>query len=200
MVYRALAVSIAVVGALASAVPVAQGTAREAFHQWGPQISAAPVPARWGQVQQLEQVLAMQGVPVEYRDNCPAGLEGLYDPRQNKVLMCTNTMPDRSANYWNTLAHESVHVMQVCRNASPLSMGLKGIQREMLDDTPQQEKMYILSAYPPEQRLFELEARWVANNFEPPAVINLLKDSCMAAANRPATRSLLPALLSKTNL
>jgi hypothetical protein len=109
-------------------------------------------------------------------------------------------MPDRSANYWNTLAHESVHVMQVCRNASPLSMGLKGIQREMLDDTPQQEKMYILSAYPPEQRLFELEARWVANNFEPPAVINLLKDSCMAAANRPATRSLLPALLSKTNL
>ncbi|MDA7985379.1 MAG: hypothetical protein MPI81_00950 [Synechococcus sp. H1_metabat_bins_2.tsv.006] len=185
---------------MASAVPVAQGTAREAFHQWGSQISAAPVPARWGQVQELEQVLAVQGVPVEYRDNCPAGLEGLYDPRLNKVLMCTNTMPDRSANYWNTLAHESVHVMQVCRNASPLSSGLKGIQREMLDATPQQEKMYILSAYPPEQRLFELEARWVANNFDPPAVINLLKDSCMAAANRPATHNLLPALLSKANL
>ena len=48
--------------------------------------------------------------------------------------------------------------------------------------------------------VFELEARWVANNFDPPAVINLLKDSCMAAANRPATRSLLPALLSKANL
>ncbi|MEC8605344.1 MAG: hypothetical protein VYB57_01080 [Cyanobacteriota bacterium] len=200
MVFRALAASIAVFGALASAVPVAQGTAREAFHQWGSQISAAPVPARWGQVQELEQVLAVQGVPVEYRDNCPAGLEGLYDPRLNKVLMCTNTMPDRSANYWNTLAHESVHVMQVCRNASPLSSGLKGIQREMLEATPQQEKMYILSAYPPEQRLFELEARWVANNFDPPAVINLLKDSCMAAANRPATHHLLPALLSKANL
>ena len=62
MVFRALAVSIAVFGALASAVPVAQGTAREAFHQWGPQISAAPVPARWGQVQELEQVLALQGL------------------------------------------------------------------------------------------------------------------------------------------
>ena len=78
--------------------------------------------------------------------------------------------------------------------------GLKGIQREMLEATPQQEKMYILSAYPPEQRLFELEARWVANNFDPPAVINLLKDSCMAAANRPATHNLLPALLSTANL
>ena len=26
--------------------------------------------------------------------------------------------------------------------------------------------------------VFELEARWVANNFDPPAVINLFKDLC----------------------
>ena len=67
MVVRALAASIAVFGALASAVPVAQGTAREAFHQWGSQISPAPIPARWGQVQELEQVLAVQSETIGFR-------------------------------------------------------------------------------------------------------------------------------------
>ena len=82
-----------------------QGTAREAFTS-GVVVSAAPVPARWGQVQELEQVLAVQGVPVNTATTARlAG--GLYDPA-NKVLMCTNAMPDRSANYWNTRPSRSM--------------------------------------------------------------------------------------------
>jgi hypothetical protein len=200
VVFRGLASAVVALGALAPALPLASGPVHQNFYQWGPGISAAPVPASWEHVDRLEEVLISHGVPVVYRDSCPEGLEGLYDPRQNEIMMCRNTMPHRSENYWNTLAHESVHVMQVCRNASPLSVGLDEIQEAMLSSTPQREKLYILTAYPPEQRLYELEARWVANTFAPDAVTDLLADSCTASASRPATQALLPSLLDSSGV
>ena len=197
MVVRATLATLAVLGACCVApLPLEGALGQRAYHQWGPGVSAAPVPAGWHHVEGLEVVLTSHGVPVVYRDNCPDGLEGLYDPRGNQVLMCRNTMPNTPENYWNTLAHESVHVMQVCRDASPLSVGLERVQAKMLEGTPEREKLYIISAYPPEQRLYELEARWVANTFDPDAVIRLLDDSCTASASRPTTQALLSTLLA----
>ena len=92
-----------VAGAFVPALPLAGGPAHQNYYQWGPGISAAPVTASWGQVERLEEVLISHGVPVVYRDSCPEGLEGLI--RVERILMCRNTMPYRSENYWNTLAH-----------------------------------------------------------------------------------------------
>jgi hypothetical protein len=168
------------------------------FHQMGSGF-AAPVPASWEHLQQLEFRLAFHGVKVVHSSRCPKGLEGLYDHRIGQVLMCKNTMPAQAEIHWNTLAHEAVHVMQICRQSAPLSKGLDQLQQKMLDSTPAPEKLHILSAYPPEQRLYELEARWVANTFPPETVMALLDLSCGRPGRRQPTHTLLPQLMAKEN-
>ncbi len=143
-----------------------------------------PPPLGWEQVRRLERSLQLLGVNVLHSNRCARGLEGLYDHRITQVLLCENTMPNQPESHWNTLAHESVHVMQICRQALPLTRGLDQLQQKMLAATAPQEKLHILSAYPPEQRLYELEARWVANTMDPDAVIRLLERSC--GPQRPA--------------
>jgi len=156
-------------------------------------LAEAPVRATWGDVRRLEQALARRQVAVVYSDRCPKGLEGMYDPRVSRLLMCRNTMPNLPESHWNTLAHEAVHVMQICRQAAPLSSGQEQIQARLLAAMAPREKLHILAAYPPEQRLYELEARWVANTVPPAAVMELLERSCGAV--RPDTSQLLAPLL-----
>jgi hypothetical protein len=153
----------------------------------------APVPASWNDVRRLEKALARRQVTVVYSDRCPKGLEGMYDHRVSRLLMCRNTMPNRPEHHWNTLAHEAVHVMQICRQAAPLSSGQEQIQAQLLAAMAPREKLHILAAYPPEQRLYELEARWVANTVPPAAVLELLERSCGPV--RPDTSQLLAPLL-----
>jgi len=190
---RALLVSFLAAASLGSALPL-QG----AFHQ----LSAGfptPVAASWLQLQELEQRLALHGVKVVHSNSCPKGLEGLYNHRIGQILMCKNTMPPQAETHWNTLAHESVHVMQICREAAPLSKGLDQLQQKMMASTPAQEKLHIFSAYPPDQRLYELEARWVANTFPPDTVMALLDLSCGRPGRRQPTHTLLPQLMAKEN-
>lgn len=199
MAIRALLASLIAAASLVPALPLNGQSQSGIYRQWASGTDA-PVPASWDQVNQLQESLVAQGLRVVHSDSCPRGLEGLYDHRIGQVLMCNNTMPNRPENHWNTLAHESVHVMQICREGSPLSKGLMQLQQRMLSTTPVQEKLHILSSYPPEQRLYELEARWVANTFPPQAVLNLLQSSCANSAARPPTQTLLPTLLSTSGL
>lgn len=194
MAARALLVSFLASASLGSTLPI-QGN----FQQLGGGF-ATPVPASWEHLHQLEQRLAFHGVKVVHSNRCPKGLEGLYDHRIAQVLMCRNTMPAQPETHWNTLAHESVHVMQICREAAPLSKGLDQLQQKMLASTPAPEKLHILSSYPPEQRLYELEARWVANTFPPETVMALLDLSCGRPGRRQATHTLLPRLVQESGV
>ena len=76
-------------------------------------LSAGPASARsWDAIDALRDRLTRAGVRVVQQDCSRRGLQGLYHPRSDSVVVCRSHRTP--AQVWDTLAHEATHRMQRC--------------------------------------------------------------------------------------
>ena len=112
----------------------------------------------------LYNALEAAGVPVIDGfdwDQCEPGeryyTAGFYVPAHNFLVLCTNTgAPD----ILDTFTHEAVHAVQDCRAGQNNAVLYHGVQDHMVDALGGDELDLIRTAYPQEQWLDEVEARY----------------------------------------
>ncbi|MFZ4566093.1 MAG: hypothetical protein ACOYMY_06480 [Prochlorococcaceae cyanobacterium] len=134
-----------------------------------------PPAGSWQAIDSLRDQLEARGVRV-VQDDCrrlPNTL-GLYHPPSDRIVIC-RAHGDPAA-VWDTLAHEATHRMQACRGGSITRPELQPAMARTLART-HPEELASLGAYPPRQRLAELEARYTAK-LEPAQVLQLLQRYC----------------------
>lgn len=134
-----------------------------------------PATGSWQAIDSLREQLEARGVRV-VQDDCRRlpNVLGLYHSPSDRIVIC-RAHSDPAA-VWDTLAHEATHRMQACRGGSLTRPELQPAMARTLARTHPQE-LASLSAYPPAQRLSELEARYTAK-LEPGQVLHLLQRYC----------------------
>lgn len=138
----------------------------------------APAPAGaldyWQSIDVLRQRLSANGVRVMQRDCGHRGLQGLYHPSSDTILVC-RVHRDPVA-VWNTLAHEATHRMQACRGGLITDPGHhRAMAATLASRAPLEWRS--LQSYPARERLSELEARYTAQ-LPPEQVIQLFDRYC----------------------
>ena len=134
-----------------------------------------PPAGSWQAIDSLRDQLEARGVRV-VQDDCRRlpNMLGLYHPPSDRIVIC-RAHGDPAA-VWDTLAHEATHRMQACRGGSITRPELQPAMARTLART-HPEELVSLGAYPPGQRLAELEARYTAK-LEPAQVLQLLQRYC----------------------
>ncbi|MFM7676726.1 MAG: hypothetical protein ACKO5F_14375 [Synechococcus sp.] len=128
----------------------------------------------WQAIDQLRQVLQRAGVPVVQRDCGSRGLQGLYHPSSDTIVVCR--VHRDPAAVWNTLAHEATHRMQACRGGAITDpRHHRAMAAALARRSPQD--LASLKMYPPQERIGELEARYTAQ-LPPAQVIQLFERYC----------------------
>jgi len=115
--------------------------------------------------QPLFNALKESGVPVvngsDWEQCVPSEdtyLAGFYIPRFDVIVLCPNSpAPD----LLGTLVHEAVHAVQDCRAGQDNSVLIHHATQDMINELPQSELDTINNLYPPEERLDEVEARYL---------------------------------------
>ena len=102
--------------------------------------------------------LERNGVRVS-QENCQRGLQGAYDSRRNKLVVCRSHRTP--GQVWNTLAHEAANRMQDWAGG-PISK--PELTRTMLNTLRHYspEDVASLRAYSRQQLRSEIEARYTA--------------------------------------
>ena len=134
-----------------------------------------PPAGSWQAIDSLREQLEARGVRV-VQDDCRRlpNVLGLYHSGSDRIVIC-RAHGDPAA-VWDTLAHEATHRMQACRGGSLTRPDLQPAMARTLART-HPEELASLRAYPPEQRLAELEARYTAK-LQPGQVLHLLQRYC----------------------
>ncbi|MCP9839785.1 hypothetical protein KBY93_03940 [Synechococcus sp. J7-Johnson] len=139
-------------------------------------LAAAPAKAldHWRAFDILRDRLAANGVRVKQRDCGQRGLQGLYHPSSETIVVCR--VHSDPVAVWNTLAHEATHRMQVCRGG-PITdpRHHRAMAATLANRAPLEWRS--LQSYPPRERLSELEARYTAQ-LPPDQVIQLFDRYC----------------------
>ena len=140
-------------------------------------LTASPALAvSWESIDVLRNRLTRAGVTVVQRNCSRRGLQGLYHPRSDTVVVCrTHRSP---AQVWDTLAHEATHRMQRCVGG-PISN--RRHHRAMYSALARSHPAEVRSIrrYPRQQQLAELEARYTAK-LPPRDVLQLFDRYCGA--------------------
>ncbi len=84
-------------------------------------------------------------------------LAGFYVPAHNFIVLCTNS---QAPELLTTFTHEAVHAVQDCRAGQDNAVLYHGVQDHMIDSLGGDELDLIRNAYPEEQWLDEVEARF----------------------------------------
>ena len=142
-------------------------------------LSALPArAASWDAIDALRGRLTSAGVRVIQQDCSRRGLQGLYHPRSDTLVVCRSHQTP--AQVWDTLAHEATHRMQQCAG------GLITDQRHhramaaaLVRSHPAEIRS--MRAYPQGQQLAELEARYTAK-LPPKQVLELFDRYCGSQA------------------
>ena len=116
----------------------------------------------------LFNALDLAGVPVidgHEWDQCAPGKDyytaGFYLPTHNAIVLCTNSpAPD----ILSTFTHEAVHAVQDCRAGQENSYMSHGVQNHMVSALGQDELELIQEAYPVDQWMDEVEARYFSDS------------------------------------
>jgi hypothetical protein len=128
----------------------------------------------WQAIDQLRLVLQRAGVPVVQKDCGSRGLQGLYHPASDTIVVCR--VHRNPAAVWNTLAHEATHRMQACRGSAITDpRHHRAMAATLARRSP--EDLASLRLYPPQERIGELEARYTAQ-LPPGQVIQLFERYC----------------------
>ena len=94
-------------------------------------------------------------------DQCEPGeryyTAGFYVPAHNFIVLCTNT---EAPDILGTFTHEAVHAVQDCRAGLENELMYHGVQDHMVDALGGDELDLIRTAYPKDQWLDEVEARY----------------------------------------
>lgn len=129
----------------------------------------------WSAIDALRSRLEAGGARV-VQDDCgrlPRVL-GLYHQASDRIVICR--VHQDPAAVWDTLAHEAAHRMQACKGGDLTRPALhKQMARTLGRHYP--HELASLQAYPPRQRLAELEARYTAK-LEPEQVFSLFERYC----------------------
>ncbi|MCP4974053.1 MAG: hypothetical protein GY914_10350 [Prochlorococcus sp.] len=149
----------------------------------GALLVASPVSAAWTN-QNGVKILESQDFPLTHRplfnalaavninvvdgydwEQCAVGDQyytaGFYVPAHNFIVLCTNSpAPD----ILSTFTHEAVHAVQDCRAGLDNSILHHGVQNHMVDALGGDELDLIRSAYPENEWLDEVEARYFADS------------------------------------
>ena len=129
----------------------------------------------WDAIDALRSRLEASGARV-MQDDCsrlPQVL-GLYHRPSDRIVICR--VHDDPGAVWDTLAHEAAHRRQACQGGDLTRPALhRQMARTLGRHYPRE--LASLQAYPPRQRLAELEARYTAK-LEPQQVFRLFKRYC----------------------
>ena len=140
-----------------------------------PLIAAIPVrAASWEAIDVLRDRLTRAGVRVVQRDCSQRGLQGLYHPSSDTLVVCRSHRSP--AQVWDTLAHEATHRMQRCAGG-PISHSKhhRAMYSALARSHPAEVRS--LRVYPRRQQLSELEARYTAK-LPPQDVLKLFDRYC----------------------
>ena len=113
----------------------------------------------WEAIYVLRNKLLQAGVRVVQKDCSQRGLQGLYHPSSDTLVVCrSHRSPDQ---VWDTLAHEATHRMQRCAGG-PISN--QKHHRAMYSALARSHPAEVRSirVYPRQHQLAELEARFTA--------------------------------------
>lgn len=137
--------------------------------------TSPPVEAQsWLAIDALRTRLSQEGVRVVQRDCPQRGLQGLYHPRSDTLVVCRSHRSP--AQVWDTLAHEATHRMQQCAGGSITRRDQHQAMAAALSRRYPVE-LASLRAYPRAEQLAELEARYTAK-LPPDQVLHLFDRYC----------------------
>lgn len=136
--------------------------------------------ASWKDINLLTELVAGTGTEVKV-DDCEDGIHGFYQYNKEKgidlLMICKNSvdMQDPDA-VWETLVHESTHVMQACYGG-PITKDtyLPRMLRELQTLAPHYYR--ILQQYPDGHKRLEVEAFWMELR-APQVSIDWIKNFC----------------------
>ena len=138
-------------------------------------MSAGPASSRsWDAIDALRDRLTRAGVRVVQQDCSRRGLQGLYHPRSDSVVVCRSHRTP--AQVWDTLAHEATHRMQRCAGGSITDRRHHRAMYAALSRSHPDE-VRSMRGYPRQQQLAELEARYTAK-LPPKEVFRLFDRYC----------------------
>jgi hypothetical protein len=128
----------------------------------------------WPAIDALRTRLSRAGVRVVQRDCPQRGLQGLYHPRSDTLVVCRSHR--NAAQVWDTLAHEATHRMQQCAGGA---ISRRDQHRGMFAALKRSHPAEIASlrVYPGTEQLAELEARYTAK-LPPDQVLHLFDRYC----------------------
>jgi hypothetical protein len=132
-------------------------------------------------IQTLSNLVAQTGTDVLVR-KCPNKYAGYYeydkDTKVDRLILCENNIDMANANaVWETLAHESTHVMQACLgNTAFVEEEHPGIWRDIKVQAPHYAKI-LNSNYGSNDSIMEAEAFWMELQ-HPADVISYFEGTC----------------------
>ena len=156
---------IAAVAALAFAVPSASASS-------------------WKDVEKLSELVKGTGTTITTKE-CKDGRMGSYQYIKDTIdelVICTDTVDMKDSNdVWETLVHESVHVMQACNNGEHI-VKLKYHPRILREIKAYAPHYYsTLEQYSAEHKVAETEAFWMELQSADVA-IKWMQDFCYSEA------------------
>tara|TARA_E500000178_G_scaffold44324_1_gene39574 strand:+ start:1718 stop:2209 length:492 start_codon:yes stop_codon:yes gene_type:complete len=114
----------------------------------------------WDQIGGYLRLIQSAGIEAMVANDCPLGLFGAYHAGRDVLLMCGNNIPDDPAVVWEVLAHESAHVMQVCKGGDLMPESLLAEEMEATIDKGA-DTFHELALYRSGRHHVEAEARVV---------------------------------------
>ena len=108
----------------------------------------------------------------------PQAIAGCVVSARNAVVLCANNLKGDPQRVWETLAHESAHVMQHCRRQPIFERGKSAWAWIFCSPiTAHRSCLTRLASTTPSQHLTEIEAR-IVQRLPAKEVMNLFRRSC----------------------
>ena len=140
-------------------------------------LQASPARAeRLKSIALLAGLLRRAGTETLVARDCPKQLMGAFVFARNAVVLCANNLKDDPERVWETLAHESAHVMQHCRRQPIFERDRLGLDF-LLASHQSPELFKAVGQYHPRQHRTEIEAR-IVQGLPAEEVMNLFRRSC----------------------
>jgi hypothetical protein len=140
-------------------------------------LQASPARAeRLKSIALLAGLLRRAGTETLVARDCPKQLMGAFVFARNAVVLCANNLKDDPERVWETLAHESAHVMQHCRRQPIFERDRLGLDF-LLASHQSPELFKAVGQYHPSQHRTEIEAR-IVQGLPAEEVMNLFRRSC----------------------
>jgi len=127
-------------------------------------------------IKQLKALLRSMGTSVVNKKCRDRNLWGFYELNPDRITICINGKNVDLDEYWETLAHESTHVMQGCTGGNVIDDSrIARVYRELraINKTSFRD----VKGYATSQRRDEIEARWMELQLAS-YVLELLRKTC----------------------